>query len=130
LEQITGEYIRNFLKGQEIEFQSTHAKLCLPIIKRMCNKMKYGIRFGEIKVSDNLIIDGHHRYVSSLITSFNIDRVPCHKTSATVILDWEEVEFDENDWDTVSRVSFLNKQDAAYNSVDIETLKKLTTFEK
>lgn len=130
MEQITSDYLKRFLKENKIELTSTHSRLSTPIIRRMCHKMDFGIKFGDIKVCDNLIIDGHHRYVSSLITNFGIARVPCHKTSATQACDWHDVEFDDKDWDTDSRISYLNRQDAAYNGVDIETLKKLTDIQK
>ena len=40
---------------------STHKRLCLPLIIRMCKKMENGIKFGDIKVSESKIVDGHHR---------------------------------------------------------------------
>lgn len=52
------------IENADLQLTSTHSKLCLPIIKRMYGKMIRGIKFDAIKVCDNLIIDGHHRYVS------------------------------------------------------------------
>ena len=88
--------------------------------------MQYGIKFNKIKVFENLIIDGHHRYISSLITKFQIDSVSSQKTSATKIHHWMDVKFDENDWDTESRIAYLNEQDAFYNEIDIEKIKQIT----
>jgi len=88
--------------------------------------MTYGIKFDDIKTCDNLIIDGHHRYLSSLIVNFDIGRVLSQKTSGTKLVEWRMVELDENDWDTPSRISYLNEQDANYSGVDVEIVKQIT----
>ena len=66
MENITKVIVDDFLQNNTLDFNSTHKKLSLPIINRIFKKMKHGIRFEDIKVSDNLIIDGHHRYISSV----------------------------------------------------------------
>lgn len=88
--------------------------------------MSHGIKFDDIKVCDNLIIDGHHRYLSSLIIGYDIGKVFSHKTSATKLVRWNTVEFDENDWDTPSKISHLNEQDAIYNKLDIDFVNQIT----
>ncbi len=88
--------------------------------------MSHGIKFDDIKICDNLIIDGHHRYLSSLITNFSIGQVPSPKTAATKQVEWNVVEFDENDWDTPLKIAHLNEQDAIYNGLDIEFMKQIT----
>ena len=70
LEKITQEIIQKFLSENKIELSCTHAKLCVPIIDRIYKKMCFGIKFSEIKVEGELICDGHHRYVASLLAKF------------------------------------------------------------
>ena len=130
LPQITIEYITNFIKENEIKLTSTHHKLCVPIINRLCQKMWSGIKFDEIKECEGLIIDGHHRYLSSLITKIEVGVVPSHKTSATVQYNWVDIEFDENDWDTDSKISYLNELDAKYNGIDLERIKEIISIKK
>jgi len=96
----------------------------------MCQKMLKGIKFDDIKVCNDLIIDGHHRYISSLLTNIKLTSVPTQKTSATQPFDWASIEFDKNDWDTESKILYLNEQDAKYNNVDIEVLKQITSNKK
>jgi hypothetical protein len=93
----------------------------------MCQKMAHGIKFDDIKICDNLVVDGHHRYLSSLIMDVEIGSVSSHKTSATKAANWLDMEFDENDWDTESKILHLNEQDARYNGLDIEFLKQITS---
>jgi hypothetical protein len=126
LKKITTEFIIEFIATNKIPFFATQPKLCIPIVDRICQKMSNGIKFDDIKVCDNLVIDAHHRYLSSLITGFDIGKVFSHKTSATKLVEWNAIEFDRNDWDTPSKIIHLNEQDAIYNKVDIEFVKQIT----
>lgn len=126
MKKITAEFIKGFIENNEIPFVATQSKLCIPIIDRMCQKMSYGIKFDDIKTCDNLIIDGHHRYLSSLIVGFDIGQVLSNKTSGTKSVEWGIIEFDKNDWDTPSKISHLNEQDAIYNGLDVEIVKQIT----
>jgi len=96
----------------------------------MHQKMLKGIKFDDIKICDNLIIDGHHRYISSLLADIQLTSVPTQKTSATQTFDWKNIEFDENDWDTESKIQYLNEQDAKYNNIDIDVLRQITSNNK
>jgi len=96
----------------------------------MCQKMLNGIKFDDIKICDDLIIDGHHRYISSLLTHIQIASVPTQKTSATHPFDWTNVEFDKDDWDTESKIQYLNEQDAKYNNIDLDVIKQIISNDK
>jgi hypothetical protein len=127
LKKITTEFLTDFILTNKIEFAATQTKLCVPVIDRLCQKMAHGIKFDDIKICDNLIIDGHHRYLSSLITKVDIGNILSHKTSATKSIEWKDIEFDENDWDTPSKILYLNEQDAFYNGLNIEFMKQITS---
>ena len=73
METITSKQIVELLKKKDLLFYSSHDKLSLPIINRISKKMAHGIKFDAIKVCDNLIIDGHHRYISSVLTDKKIE---------------------------------------------------------
>ena len=88
--------------------------------------MGHGIKFDEIKVCESLIIDGHHRYLSSLIMNINLGQVPSSKTSSTFEIDWNSIEFDEDDWDTPSKIAHLNLMDAKYNDLNVEFVNQIT----
>jgi len=126
MKEITAEFIKAFALTHNIPFIATQTKLCIPIIRRICQKMSHGIKFDEIKVSDNLIIDGHHRYLSALIMNFDLGKVESSATSATKSIVWNKVAFDEMDWDTPAKISHLNELDAKYNGVDIEFINQIT----
>lgn len=84
--------IQELIYQNRIELNSTHTKLCIPIIKRMYKKMKAGVRF------------------------------PTYSTSATMITPWESVIFEDEDWDTKAKIKMLNQQDADYNEISIEKI--------
>jgi hypothetical protein len=91
--------------------------------------MSHGINFEEIKVCDDLVIDGHHRYLSALMTGVDIGHVPTHKTSAIKVIGWENMELDDNDWDTPAKIVHLNELDAAYNNLEVEFVNRITSGE-
>jgi len=87
--------------------------------------MSLGIKFLDIKIVDDCIIDGHHRYVASLLAENNLGIVPGVKTSATIVYEWIDVIFDDNDWDTEAKIVMLNEEDAKYNAIELEKLIEL-----
>ena len=120
--EIASEEIKKYITSTEIVLVSTHHKLSIPVIKRIYKKMVNGIKFDDIKICGNLVIDGHHRYISSLLAEIEIGKIKSLKSSATKECKWNDIEFDENDWDTISKIQYLNQRDAEYNQVDIETI--------
>jgi hypothetical protein len=126
MEKITKQGILDFVNNNTIVLRSTHSKLCLPIINRIYRKMLLGIKFPAIKVEDDLICDGHHRYLASLLAKFPIERIPTSSTLATTTVDWKSVTFEEEDWDTQAKINMLNLQDADYNNIPIEKINELT----
>jgi len=125
LNNITLEVISEFLCKNEIELSSTHTRLSLPIINRIYKKMRAGIKIPAIKVEGNFICDGHHRYVASLLAGYSLERISWVKTSATTVIDWKTVSFDEGDWDTDDEIALRNRQDAEYNNITVEKIAEL-----
>jgi hypothetical protein len=125
LERVTKEIIAEFISKNKFELSSTHKKLCLPVINRIFKKMSAGIKFSGIKIESNLICDGHHRYVASILANFPLERIPGTVTSATKTVHWESVIFEDEDWDTAAKIRMLNEQDAYYNNIPIEQIVEL-----
>ena len=119
MKKITKEILVEFISKNELELSSTHTKLCLPVINRIFKKMSAGIKFSGIKIESNLICDGHHRYIASILANFPLERIPGTVTSATTVVHWESVTFEDEDWDTPAKISMLNAQDAEFNNIPI-----------
>jgi hypothetical protein len=88
--------------------------------------MKYGLKFDAIKVYNNLIIDGHHRYISSVLANIELERVTSSKTIATIEYNWADVEFVSEEWDTKEKINRLNEQDALFNNLTLEKIIEIT----
>jgi hypothetical protein len=124
-----GEVTTNTILKQleKAKYKSTHAKLSIPIINRIRKKMEYGIKFEPIRVNGDLIIDGHHRYVSSILANFNELKVVSYpKTSATKEFKWSSVTFLDEEWDTKEKIKRLNEIDASYNNLTLKEVIALT----
>jgi uncharacterized protein (DUF1015 family) len=125
MQEISKEFVLKNLKESKNNLKSTHARLCFPIINRIYKKMSIGIKFPSIKVDKDLIIDGHHRYVASLLSGTKLDTIHYNKTSATVVIDWDVVILDTNDWDTEAKIKMLNEKDAEFNDIQIDKINEL-----
>ncbi|MEQ1733031.1 MAG: hypothetical protein ABL940_05125 [Bacteroidia bacterium] len=71
---------------------------------------------------DNLIIDGHHRYLASRLANVELDRVMSSITSATQITEWSLIDYVNEDWDTQAKIKMLNEEDAEYNKLPIDKI--------
>ena len=88
--------------------------------------MKSGLRFDDIKIHNNLIVDGHHRYVSSLLAKTDVGRIQMDKTSAIRKHEWENVEFVYDEWDTPEKIEKLNNDDAEFNNLPVSAIIEMT----
>ncbi len=87
--------------------------------------MSAGIKFSAIKVESDLICDGHHRYIASILANYPLEIIPGSITSATTGVDWKSVSFEEEDWDTPAKIDMLNEQDAEFNNIPVEKVVEL-----
>jgi hypothetical protein len=126
MKEINKELILNAIAAADYTLITTHKKLCFPIINRIYKKMINGIKFDDIKVCDTLIIDGHHRYVSSLLANITLDEAKSSKANATIEYDWKDVEFVEEEWDTEDKITRLNELDAEFNKMSLEKIIAIT----
>jgi hypothetical protein len=84
------------------------------------------IKFDDIKVCDIFIIDGHHRYVSSLLAKIKLDEAKSSMTSKTNKYAWADVEFVAEEWDTEDKTKILNELDAEFNNITLEKIIEIT----
>ena len=112
----------DFVLKNTIELHATQTKLCLPILDRLYKKMLLDINFHCIKVCDNLIIDGHHRYLASLLANFNLEIAKTPSPSVVSVISWNSIEYVDEDWDTPAKINMLNEQDANYNHVSLSKI--------
>lgn len=87
--------------------------------------MKLGIKFSGVQVCEGMIINGHHRYIASLLSGCSIENYPWEKAPSIDVVQWPNVTLIEEDWDTVAKLLKHNEDDAKYNDISIEELEEL-----
>jgi len=118
--EISVEAVRRLIESGDLDRKCTQKKLSLPIIARLSKKMAANIKFSPIKVHNDIICDGHHRYVASKLTGKPVNESPNLLTSATSIADWFSVEIVNEDWDSVEEIANFNQIDADFNGLTVE----------
>ena len=84
--------------------------------------MMIRILFKGIQVENSTIIDGHHRYIASLLADYEIEKFESIRSVAKMNIEWNLVKITEEDWDTTSKIEKLNIEDANYNGITLEEL--------
>ncbi|WP_031429043.1 hypothetical protein [Flavimarina sp. Hel_I_48] len=103
--------IENLLNSGNLQLIATQEKLSLPILQRLCAKMKAGVKFDEIHIKDNRIVDGHHRYVSAALTNITLGTAEWKIARSAIDYPWEEVIIETMDWDTTAEVEHFKATD-------------------
>jgi hypothetical protein len=74
IELITTEEVYAFLNTCNLELKPNQGSLSLPMIQRLYFKMKNNVPFSNICVHEDLIADGHHRYICSEFVIIDDDK--------------------------------------------------------
>jgi len=125
--KINKDVIINKIKEKGDILTPTQNKVSLPLVYRIYRKMEHGIKFMPIWVgTDNVIIDGHHRYIGALLSNYPIESVENYKKPSYVnVYSWNDVEFIEEDYDSASKIRMWNEKDARYNGMEIADIERI-----
>ncbi len=116
--------LEKFLLEEELELKPTQNKISIPLVYRLYRKMRAEIKFDAIKVADGLIMDGHHRYVASVLAGIEIEKFPSTKNLTQTYLEWTEVTLTSIEYDLDTEIDYHNFNDAQRNGLSIEELEK------
>ncbi len=124
---IDKETFLQMLNEQKNILKPNQNVISLDTLNRICKKMQHGLKFIPINVSsDNLIVEGHHRYVGAIIAGYDLEQVSDYPTPAVLNdIEWKDVEFLDIKYDTAEKVDRLNKLDALYNNLSIEDIESI-----
>lgn len=117
--------INNQIEQKKLKLKSSQPNLCIPIIERIVNKIHLGIKFEPIKTNNQIICDGHHRYIATILTNSKIHEIPGSIATQATHFQWENVNFDLQDWENDEQIQLYNEADAIYNEIPIEKLLEL-----
>lgn len=98
-EDITVDSIKAIMKNAPIK--TKQSGVSIPVIKRYYTLLQDGSEAPSIKVFDNIIIDGNHRYVAGFL--FGVAPLISPGLASSVwqekaIIAWENVHYDTEDW--------------------------------
>src|SRR5580658_9058931 len=99
MDDISLEAIQNYLAQTEFELKPSQDRLCLPVLKRIIDKIIRGAKFSPIHVVNDLIVNGHHRYISYSFLNLPIETTTWRKGQAHEPGNWNEVAIEVEDWD-------------------------------
>jgi hypothetical protein len=92
------EEVRGYLSTTEFDFNPTQDKISFPLIQRYVQMLKEGKEAPAIHVDDDIIVNGHHRYISGCLYERKPSTVPWTKAPSTPILNWTIVIVVEDDF--------------------------------
>ncbi|NOT76702.1 MAG: hypothetical protein HOP08_17375 [Cyclobacteriaceae bacterium] len=116
------EKLVRLMHGGNIPLIATQEKVSFPLIERMYKKMKLGIMFPTIRIHENAIIEGHHRYLASLLAECEVERGQGIRPLVKQDIHWCNVQLLEEDYYTDTKIKILNDDDAKYLSISVEAL--------
>ena len=90
-------YLKNNMGADDM--QPTQRAICAPKVQRNMMLLSQGSAAPPIQVANNMIIEGHHRYVAGKIYGQLPDIAPGIAISATVVTRWRDIHVDAADWD-------------------------------
>jgi hypothetical protein len=125
---MTKEILRALMHSGTIALLPTQKSICFPIVSRIYKKMKVGVKTRSIQVHEgSIIVEGHHRYLASLIAEVMLDMVPCPLPSAKDVRQWNFVELVDEDWDNEFTVDKFDREDATFSGLSVSELRELIT---
>ena len=102
MNEITYEQVKKFLIETEFDFAPSQKEISFPIIQRIYRRLQQGNSFSAIKVRENVIIDGHHRYISHKLLAVESETTLGGSISEFIEYIWSEINLTSVDYDSES----------------------------
>lgn len=107
---LTKEIVEELLKENSFEYVSSQKKICYPKLERIFRRLSEGKDLHPIKFAENRIVEGHHRYLCSILLKKTIEMVKGgNNLSHKISYPWNQVMIDEIDWDSPDEINKYQK---------------------
>jgi len=100
VEDLTIEAVRDYLQKNKLPLFAGQTEVSFPILSRIHRRLKEGKRFSPILVDEDLIVNGHHRYICLNILNIEIEQLVWTSSPSSKSTCWTKIVVVENDWDT------------------------------
>jgi hypothetical protein len=118
--------LEHLLSNGNFELKPSQDKLSIPLIYRIYKKMNGGlINFDALKVAEDVIIDGHHRYIASKLSETDIQIFPTTKNHIQLTFEWSDVILKSSEYDSDTEIKYHNFNDARRNGMTIDQIEKI-----
>lgn len=87
--------------------------------------MMLGISFKDIKCENDLLVDGHHRYICSILANKKIGIRPYKAPHSAIIYEWKNLNITDKDYDSDKERNKHNLRDSIAHSADTQTFNKV-----
>jgi hypothetical protein len=111
MHEITFEQVKLFIETKPLKFKPGQSKISYPIIVRIQRRLQDVHSFSNIKVHNNTINDGHHKFISLSLLNMEIfhDAAGENLTKQAEIT-WKDVKLDYEDYDTEKQRQEFSKR--------------------
>lgn len=99
MSELTIESVRDFLSKNKLQLYPTQCEVSLPILIRIHKRLKQGKVLPAIHIDNDVIVNGHHRYICHNILGMEVERIPWKKSPSVPLYEWHKMEVREEDWD-------------------------------
>ena len=93
------EEVKRFLIETEFDFAPSQQEISFPIIQRIHRRLQQGNSFKAIKVKENVIVDGHHRYISHKLLAIESETILGNSITESVKYVWSEINLTAIEYD-------------------------------
>ncbi len=94
--QVTDDVIRAAMKNAPLRTQQR--SISVPIVQRYVDMLARGSKAPPIKVSDNVIVDGNHRYVAGRVFGTEPAQIQWMHARSQASRSWDDIFLDPVDW--------------------------------
>lgn len=110
---ITYDAVQSFLSMNELEFRPGQNLICFPKIQRIHKRLQNGLVFSQIEVVDDVILDGHHRYICLCLLGLKVEtKKGGSNLSFKNNYNWSQINIDLNDHDSPAEIQkFADRYD-------------------
>lgn len=85
-------------------------------------KMISDLEFDAIKVCEDFIIDGHHRFLAAVMSQKTLSQFPGTKNITQLTFSWSDVSLEMMDYDSEAEVAYHNYNDAIRNGITLKEI--------
>lgn len=107
--EISKSQIELFLDKSQFNLKPSQSSVSYPILQRIIKRLQQDKRFSSIKVHDNIIIDGHHRFICYSFLKIPIEISKTGKNPSSIHIEWNSVLVDCIDYDSKTDKIYYSK---------------------